>query len=91
MITQLQKSFSTLLVFLLVLTSLAVPGAASAPTTNSPEQTAQPTMPDGLMSAFLAASAQPFDLSAEGYHARSGGLDFTLGASGFQAKANDLA
>ena len=73
MIAQFQKSFSTLLAFLLALTTLTVPSAQAAPATASQAQTAQETMPDELMSAFLAASSQPFDASADGYRARSGG------------------
>jgi hypothetical protein len=45
-------------------------------------------MPEGLMSAFLAASSQPFTAGTDGYRARSGGLDFTLRASGLQANAD---
>jgi hypothetical protein len=91
MITQFQKSFSTLLAFLLALTTLTAPGAQAAPATASQAQTAQETMPDELMSALLAASSQPFDASTDGYRARSGGLDFTLRASGLQANGNGLA
>jgi len=91
MITQFQKSFSTLLAFLLALTTLTAPSAPAAPATASQAQTAQETMPDELMSAFLAASSQPFDASAGGYRARSGGLDFSLRASGLQANGEGLA
>jgi len=91
MITRFQKSFSTLLAFLLALTTLTAPGAQAAPATASQAQTAQETMPDELMSALLAASSQPFDASTDGYRARSGGLDFTLRASGLQANGNGLA
>jgi len=91
MIAQLWKSFSTLLAFLLALTSLTASGPQAAPATASQAQTAQETMPDELMSAFLAASSQPFDASADGYRARSSGLDFTLRASGLQANGNGLA
>jgi hypothetical protein len=95
--TQSQRSFSTLLAFLLALTTLTTltaPGAQAAPAPPGPAQsgqTAQETMPDGLMSALLEASTQPFAAGADGYRARSGGLDFTLRASGLQAKANGLA
>jgi len=91
MIAQLQKSFSTLLAFLLALTILTAPGAQAAPATARQAQTAQESMPDGLMSAFLAASSHPFDASAAGYRARAGGLDFTLRASALQADGHGLA
>ena len=91
MTTQLEKSFSILLAFLLALTCLSAPSAQAVPAASSRAQTAQETMPDGLMSAFLAASSQPFDASAEGYRARSGGMDFTLRASGLQANGEGLA
>ena len=57
MATQLRKSSSILVALLLALTPLT----ASAPMASSRAQAAQATpetMPDGLMSAFLAASAQ---------------------------------
>ena len=91
MIAQFQESFSTLLAFLLVLTILAAPGVQAAPATASQAQTAQESMPDGLMRALLAASSQPFEASADGYRARAGGLDFTLRASGLQADGHGLA
>ena len=94
MATHLQRSFSTLLALLLSLTSLTTLTPAppqAAPAASGPAQTAQETMTDGLMSAFLAASAQAFDAAPDGYRARSGGLDFTLRASGLQANANGLA
>ena len=91
MITQSQKSFSTRLAFLLALSILTAPGAQAAPATASQAQTAQESMPDGLLSALLAASSQPFDVSADGYRARAGGLDFTLRASGLQASGEGLA
>jgi hypothetical protein len=91
MTTQLEKSFSILLAFLLALTCLAAPSAQAAPVASSRAQTAQETMPDELMSAFLAASSQPFAASADGYRARSGGMDFTLRASGLQANGEGLA
>ena len=91
MITQLQKSFSILLALLLALTILTAPGAQAAPASASQAQTAQESMPDGLLSALLAASSQPFEVSAAGYRVRAGGLDFTLRASGLQADGEGLA
>jgi len=91
MITYLQRSFSTLLVVLLALSTLTTTSPRAAPPAPGPAQTAQETMPDGLMSAFLAASSQPFAAGADGHQARSGGLDFTLRASGLQANGNGLA
>ena len=107
MITPLQKSVSVLLASLLALTCLAAPGAPSAPTissraqtapiahtspaASSQAQTAQETMPDELMSAFLAASSQPFEAGTVGYRARSGGLDFTLNSGGLQVDGLGLA
>jgi len=91
MVTQFQKSFSILLAFLLALTILTAPGAQAAPATASQAQTAQGSMPDGLLSALLAASSQPFEAGADGYRARAGGLDFTLRASGLQADGEGLA
>jgi hypothetical protein len=52
---------------------------------------AQETMPDKLMSAFLAASSQPFEAGAAGYRAHSGGLNFVLNAGGLQAEGNGLS
>ena len=94
MTTHLQRSFCSLLALLLALASLTAPSAQAAPPAPAPAQTgqtAQGTMPEGLMSAFLAASSQPFAAGADGYRARSGGLDFTLRASGLQAQGNGLA
>ena len=94
MIAQPQRSFCTLLALLLALASLTAPGAQAAPPAPAPAQTgqtAQDTMPQGLMSAFLEASSAPFTASPDGYRARSGGLDFTLRASGLQANGNGLA
>ena len=91
MTTHLQRSFSTLLALLLALTTLTAPAAQAAPPAPGRAQAAQETMPEGLMSAFLAASSQPFAAAADGYRARSGGLDFTLRASGLQASGNGLA
>ena len=95
---------SRALMSLLALTCLSTPGAQTAAPVSSRAQTVpiahtspaafsqtQETMPDGLMSAFLAASAQPFDAGADGYRARSGGLDFTLRAGGLQAGSNGLS
>jgi hypothetical protein len=89
MIIQLQKTFSILLVLLLALACLSASGAqATAP---GQTQLVREAMPDGLMGAFLAASTRPFAASAEGYHARSGGLDFTLNADGLQAGSAGLS
>ena len=63
----------------------------TAPLTASQVQTTQETMPDGLLSAFLTASSQPFEAGAGGYHARSGGLDFSLRTGGLQASSEGLA
>jgi len=65
MITHLQKSISTLLAFLLVLTypsTLATPYAWSV---SSRRPVAQEAIPDGLMDAFLATVARPSQANAE--------------------------
>jgi hypothetical protein len=80
MTTNRQRVLSTLLAFLLALTCLSASSVQAAAPNRA--QTAQQTMPDGLMAAFLAASARPFDAGAEGYRAHSGGLEFTLRAGG---------
>ena len=90
MTNKLQGPFSILLGFLLALT-VAAPGTLSAPAASRQAQATPELMPDGLMSAFLAASAQPFGANAEGYRARSGGLDLTLSAGGLQAEGDGLA
>jgi virulence-associated protein VapD len=89
--TRLQKPLSILVTLLLISVNLAFSGLQAMPTTSSRAQAEQPArrepagMPDDLMSAFLAATSQPFEASAEGYQARSGGMDFNLDASGLQA------
>jgi hypothetical protein len=60
MVPQLRKSSSILLALLPVLILLAA-SVRAAPTASSRVQAAPETMPDGLMSAILAASAQPFE------------------------------
>ncbi len=48
-------------------------------------------MPGGLMNAILAASARPFEASAQGYHTISGGLDFALEDHGLRAGGSGIA
>jgi hypothetical protein len=91
MITPLQRSFSALLVLLMSLTTFTARGAHPAAPALEPAQTSAETMPQGLMRALLEASSQPFAADADGYHARSGGLDFTLHGGGLQASADGLA
>jgi hypothetical protein len=59
MTTHLQRSFFTLLVLLLMLITLTAPGAQVAPPPSGPPQTAQDTMPEGVMSALLEAYFPP--------------------------------
>jgi hypothetical protein len=69
---------------LLMLIVAAAPGAsvqAKLPWT---------AMPDGLMSAFMAASSQPFDVRTDGYYTRSGGLDITLQDGGLEAAGESI-
>jgi hypothetical protein len=90
MVTHLRKTFSALLVFLLVLTSLSVPGLQIAPPVTNPVEGSLQTMPDGLMGAFLEASSRPFEFGLDGYRAHSGGLDFILNTRGLQTRGENL-
>jgi hypothetical protein len=89
MIARLQRSFAILLVCLLVI--MAAPSAPAAPASSNERGPAQEAMPDGLMSAFLKASSQPFVSSKGGYRAPSGELDFTLDSTGLQTSFSGLA
>jgi hypothetical protein len=89
MTTQLHRSLAILLVFLLAAVTAASPPAP--PVTPPPAEQAQEAMPDGLMSAFLEASSQPFTPDVDGYRAHSGGLDFALDATGLQANLGSFA
>jgi hypothetical protein len=91
---RLQKSFTILLVILLILNTWTLPGTPAEPDASDQAQASRPMrpgMPDDLMGAFLTATSRPFDASAAGYHARSGGLDFTLDAGGLKASGEGVA
>src|SRR5512146_919406 len=88
---QLKRLFSTILALLLVLASLAQPGAQATPATAVPVQAVGQEMPDELMGAVLAASSQPFKASAGSYRAHSGGLDFSLDTGGLKASGDSFA
>ena len=60
MTTHLQRSLSPLLVLLLALATLTPPRPQPSSAASGPAHRAQDTMTDGLMSALLDASSQPF-------------------------------
>jgi hypothetical protein len=87
---RLQKMFSIAAACLLTLTMVGASEAPVAPAAANGEESMPETMPAGLMGTFLAAAAQPFSESGEGYRASAGGLEFTLHGGGLQAKASGL-
>jgi hypothetical protein len=89
MIIQLRRPFAALLVLMLVV--IAAPCEPSLPLSSQSAQAMREVMPDGLMSAFLAASSKPFAASPDGYRIHSGGLDFALDGKGLQANIGGSA
>ena len=86
--TALLFSSAVAMIFALLLSLVGV--SPCEETTSIHDQT-QTTMPEPLLGAFLLAASQPFEPVPEGFHARSGGLDFTLNASGLQTSGGDLS
>ena len=66
-------------------------GARVAPKASASESTSSSVIPDDLLQAVLETTARPFEASAGGYLAHSGGLDFTLSTGGLQASGEGLA
>lgn len=91
MTIHLLKPFSALPALLLALALLTVLNTQTLSAVSDLARFSQPTMPDGLLDAMLAATARPFEAAGDGYHASAGGLTFTIQAGGVRAHSEGLA
>jgi hypothetical protein len=88
MIHSLLKTVALLQIILFLISGCQFPNSeAEIENKSQPAEILQSSanMPADLMTAFLAALAQPFENRGQGYHTRSGGLDFDLQFGGIRS------